>query len=1305
MVKFGNWLTELFTTATIRRSKQRGRRGARFGQSSVRVISQADVESLEDRLLLTIDIQFDYTYDTSGFFNAQGRRDVLEEVASIYEGRITDDLTAITPGGSNSWTAIFNNPTTGTQVNIENKTIAADTVIVYVGARNLSSGLGLGGPGGFSSFATPAFNTNLETRGESGVKPGATDDTDFALWGGSIAFDSLETWNFSLDPPSTGQNDFYSVALHELAHVLGLGTSDSFRHLINGSNRFTGTQSVASFGGTILMHSDSAGNPDSGHWASGTTSTLPGTSTSQEAAMDPQVTTGTRKYLTELDWAALDDLGWDVAAAAGPVDYGDAPDATAGIGLGNYNTRAADNGPSHGVSSTLFIGAQPDGDDGSQQNATASADDSLGTNDEGFVGSDALTFVAGTTNSLGVNVTNTSGTTATLYGWVDFDQNGEFAASELAIASVPTATVNGTITLNFPANSAAPAATVSSFARFRISTDAAAASPIGAASDGEVEDHPASITVQTSSIDTLPLFTWDATAGAVRYELEVNNITTSTSQVIHQEQLTTNSFRPHTALPPGTYSWRHRPHTASAALPWSSLQQFTITEQSGTPVITDPAAADGDPGVSSLPTIAWSAVTGATRYQLWMDDLSNNVSRAIFQLSLTTTSYTPASALTSGDYRVWVRPYDAAGPLSGWSVPYDFTVAADASNAGQVISPVGTSTNGAPTIAWLSTGGTNRLIVTNTATSQTVLDIANVQGLSYTPPDGLPVGSYSARIEVDGSPAAGSASTFQIEGVTTGATFTRAVDYLTDPTPTFGWTPVTGATRYTVWVDDVSNSVSRLLYNRDITGTAYKATRALPSGVYRVWVRAYNGTTPIGSWSTPMKFFINQATTTPTISAPASVTDNTLPTITWDDVASATSYNVIVRQGGTVLEQATTNNNWLTVRNVLSPGSYEVEVTAVGVTGLNSDTSQFSVMTTSGTTELFGLSGSIVDTRPTLTWPITDSATRYAVWINDDTRSIVATVFESDLTSTSFKPDDALLPGNYRAWVRAFDGSTALTPWSAASSFVIRETDAPPTITDTGNDSTNTVPPITWTAVTGAASYEVEIVDTLTAGQPVVHSTTGVTDTIYRPTAALPVGQYAARVRSVDSGGTPSAWSSDSTFAVTSIPGTQVASLVAPVFGANSDDGSVLFAWTVSSVANVEYQLWVSNLTEGTRPIYLADLTTTSYQATGLTSGSYRAWVRTIGTGVNENWSVGHEFTVAAAETSLLDADVAVEVLLASLDNNQRPAVRADTALQADTSQHVESAAKPPAQKTATAPNHSAEYIDAVLAEVAEVLA
>ena len=94
-----------------------------------------------------------------------------------------------------------------------------------------------------------------------------------------------------------------------------------------------------------------------------------------------------------------------------------------------------------------------------------------------------------------VNVTNNTGSDATLYGWIDYDGDGTFDnATERSSVPVPTGSTGATVTLVFPAVPWLSPAVTDTYARFRLSTDTAAANPTGAAADGEVEDHPVQIT-------------------------------------------------------------------------------------------------------------------------------------------------------------------------------------------------------------------------------------------------------------------------------------------------------------------------------------------------------------------------------------------------------------------------------------------------------------------------------------------------------------------------------------------------------------------------------------------------------------------------------------------------------------------------------------------------------------------------------------------------------------------------------------------------------------------------------------------
>ncbi len=314
------------------------------------------LEMLEDRTLLSILIQFDYSRDSNNFFGTNPQAQViLQAAADNLTSSLINNLTAIVPGGANTWTAITDDPSNAAQnIEVVNLNVPANTLIVYAGAQNFPSGqLGLGGPGGFQSSGSPAFLTTVATRGQAGADD--TPATGFGPWGGSISFAIAPSggWYFGSDPGQiAGKNDFYSIATHELGHLLGIGTAASWETYVSASN-FVGTQSVASFGGAVPLA------PDSSHWAQSVLSQ------GVQPAMTPTLLQGTRKEFTALDFAGLQDIGW-LRQVAPPVMEPSATGAAGqfptGLAVGDFNgdgkidAAAANYGPTGGNSVSVLLG-------------------------------------------------------------------------------------------------------------------------------------------------------------------------------------------------------------------------------------------------------------------------------------------------------------------------------------------------------------------------------------------------------------------------------------------------------------------------------------------------------------------------------------------------------------------------------------------------------------------------------------------------------------------------------------------------------------------------------------------------------------------------------------------------------------------------------------------------------------------------------------------------------------------------------------------------------------------------------------
>lgn len=182
------------------------------------------------------------------------------------------------------------------------------------------------------------------------------------------------------------------------------------------------------------------------------------------------------------------------------LDFGDLPDDNM---VGAYPTNLTNGasegvGPSHIIDPEIYIGLIVDDEANGAPDANAEGDDNAaGTNitngssddEDGFT---SPTFTAGQTASFSVPVANNTGSDAELYVWFDWNNDGT-----LDNATERYQPTTGTISSSAGAQIAnfsfmvPPTATVGSDlgVRFRLSTDAAAADPTGAAPDGEVEDY------------------------------------------------------------------------------------------------------------------------------------------------------------------------------------------------------------------------------------------------------------------------------------------------------------------------------------------------------------------------------------------------------------------------------------------------------------------------------------------------------------------------------------------------------------------------------------------------------------------------------------------------------------------------------------------------------------------------------------------------------------------------------------------------------------------------------------------------
>ena len=174
------------------------------------------------------------------------------------------------------------------------------------------------------------------------------------------------------------------------------------------------------------------------------------------------------------------------------LDFGDAPS--------QYGTTISEDGARHEADDSLTLGVALDEELDGTPSTNANGDDvdrALPDDEDGLLDpATDLRLTEGATPTVRVNVHNETGSEATLYGWIDYNGDGLFDnATERASITVPDATT-GVVVLDFPTVPLGTAGTT--YARFRLSTDVAAANPTGYAADGEVEDYVVRISVPST---------------------------------------------------------------------------------------------------------------------------------------------------------------------------------------------------------------------------------------------------------------------------------------------------------------------------------------------------------------------------------------------------------------------------------------------------------------------------------------------------------------------------------------------------------------------------------------------------------------------------------------------------------------------------------------------------------------------------------------------------------------------------------------------------------------------------------------
>ncbi|MFM8474702.1 MAG: ELWxxDGT repeat protein [Planctomycetaceae bacterium] len=362
----------------------------------------------------------------------------------------------------------------------------------------------------------------------------------------------------------------------------------------------------------------------------------------------------------------------------------------------------------------------------------------------------------------------------------------------------------------------------------------------------------------------------------------------------------------------------------------SVTRSFVITVLTKRTTITGPVGTIRE----QRPRISWTPVPDALSYTVWIGNRSTG-QMPMFTATTTVTEYQPAVDLGIGRFDVYVRAEfgHSAGP---WSNANRFII-----NTPTSFVPINSrQTTSRPNITLNTLAGAAKydIWVDNLTTGASQFIRTLVNGPGWTPSVDLELSRY--RIFARGIAADGMAATWGPALEFTVATPPRPIAPTSatfDRNQTFSWSTVAGAASYGFYLRN-QNTGAIVADLTGLTTTSWTPATSLPEGSYSWWVIADTTLPGIRSnWSARVDVYIGGR---PVAIAPKGIVGTATPTLRWNPVIGAVTYEVWINRINpnqsqfNVFNAAGITATSFTLQQPLTPGrSYRYWIRAVSSTG------------------------------------------------------------------------------------------------------------------------------------------------------------------------------------------------------------------------------------------------------------------------------------------------------------------------------------------------------------------------------------
>ncbi|HUN07214.1 MAG TPA: VWA domain-containing protein [Aggregatilineales bacterium] len=615
------------------------------------------------------------------------------------------------------------------------------------------------------------------------------------------------------------------------------------------------------------------------------------------------------------------------------------------------------------------------------------------------------------------------------------------------------------------------------------------------------------------TVDTTPTFSWNAFVPPTgvtitSYVLQVDDNQDFSSPLPAPTipvtlPATATTFTPTTPLGFAIYYWRVNVNLSNSTTVSSPISWVLTVTQTPPPVPVLLTPANAAPINDNTPDLDWADVTyafGAVTYDIQIaTNAAFTTGLVTNPAPLGTSTFTPGT-LTDG-LKYWrVRAVNSLNVPGAWSVARSFIVDTVAPSVPNLTSPADDLLASLrPSLVWSASTGTPARYEVALGETDPPADtppyLYSGPLTSFAIPRLLPGTWYWMVRSVD---AAGNASGWSTVRSFQYASMSAPANNVvtTDTTPTFTWTavvPPVGTTlvNYVLQVDNnadfSSPEYAQTLGPAVLTSTP-TAPQALPFDIY-YW--RVNVITNAGTVTAPFSRVLTVtpvAPPVPVLLTPANaapVNDNT-PDLDWADVTyafGAVTYDIQIATNAAFTTGLVTNPAPLGV-TTFTPGTltdglkyWRVRaVNSLNVAGAWSVARAFTIDTVAPATPMQAgpaHASSQANRRPVISWEAVTGATQYQLALNtSDTTAAPQNFIVFSGNALSYTPPSPLLLQTYYWQVRALDAAGNASPWSPVANFSVT---SPSTDVPILNRFTTSTPTLTWTRITWAVRYEIEV--------------------------------------------------------------------------------------------------------------------------------------------------------------------------------------------------------------------------------------